>query len=228
MIHVPRSPRPRVLERNAGEWLEDLKGARSRPQKERATRHYQHKEIKKALVDMFHGECAYCESKILHIDYGHIEHHRPKSGPRARTDLVFDWNNLLLACGACNGAEHKGDRFPEAHEGGPILDPCRDDPADHLEFRYDDRARLASVYGTTTRGETTERLLGLNRAHLRAHRSSFVQKLLFIALHAEEDPRAAALFDESRRPSSEYSAFANALIPLVARRARQRGSGRRS
>jgi uncharacterized protein (TIGR02646 family) len=191
-------------------------------------RRYQHAEIKKALVDMFQGKCAYCESKILHIDYGDIEHYRPKRGPRARPDLTFDWDNLLLACQVCNGAEHKGDRFPEREEGGPILDPCRDDPAEHLEFRYDDRARLASVYGKTRRGETTERLLGLNRPHLRVHRSAFVQKLLFIALQAGRDLEAAALFDESRRPGSEYSAFAKALLPLVSQRTRRLESEHRS
>ena len=83
---------------------------------------------------MFGGKCAYCESRITHVDYGHIEHHVPKAGPNGRPKRTFQWSNLLLACGRCNGSENKGDRFPTARQGGPIVNPCKDDPADHFEF----------------------------------------------------------------------------------------------
>jgi uncharacterized protein (TIGR02646 family) len=155
--------------------------------------------FKDCLVKLFHGKCAYCESKIMHVDYGHIEHYRPKSGPFGRPDLTFDWNNLLLACGICNGSAHKGDRFPGADAGGPIVNPCDEEPGDHFEFQYDHVAHLASVYGKTERGRLTETLLGLNRKDLRIHRSRFVMKLAVLFLLSASDPTARELIEESTR-----------------------------
>jgi uncharacterized protein (TIGR02646 family) len=161
---------------------------------------------------MFHGKCAYCESKITHIDFGHIEHFRPKRGVNGRPDLAFEWTNLLLACGVCNGAEHKSDHFPEADEGGPIVNPCDDDPEIHLDFCFDPVTRLASVYGKTRRGETTEDLLGLNRPELRDYRSRRVRHLVVLAQHAGSDREAAKLLQEAKLSDAEYAAFARALF----------------
>jgi len=58
------------------------------------------------------------ESEITHIDYGHIEHFKPKGTP-AYYEFAVEWNNLLLACGRCNGAENKGAKSPLANKGGP-------------------------------------------------------------------------------------------------------------
>jgi uncharacterized protein (TIGR02646 family) len=157
---------------------------------------------------MFHGKCAYCESKVTHVDYGHIEHYRPKS---LFPELTFEWDNLLLACGICNGAEHKGDRFPEAADGGPLLNPCEEEPAPHLRFSFDQRAGLASVYGRTGRGRTTERLLGLNRPELRKFRSRVIKKLAVLAQLAKTNPSAAALLAEAKQDDEPYAAFARAL-----------------
>ena len=95
---------------------------------------YRHVEVKGTLVEMFQGGCAFCESKITHVDYGHIEHTRPKS---RHPELTFEWSNLLLACGICNGPQHKGDRFPGAAEDGPLINPCEEEPSDHLDFQFD-------------------------------------------------------------------------------------------
>ncbi len=160
---------------------------------------------------MFHGKCAYCESKIRHVDYGHIEHFRPKSKPESRS-FAFEWGNLLLSCAVCNGAEHKGDRFPEAAAGGPLVNPCEDLPEEHFEFVFDFRARLATVIGTTVRGKTTEALLGLNRQDLRAYRSQQVMKLCVLSRFAENDPDARTLLEEASQDDAEYAAFAKALV----------------
>jgi uncharacterized protein (TIGR02646 family) len=161
---------------------------------------------------MFHGKCAYCESKITHTDYGHIEHFRPKRGVNGRPDIAFEWNNLLLACGVCNGAEHKSDHFPEADEGGPLINPCEDDPERHFEFHFDLVTRLASVYGKTHRGITTEKLLGLNRTALREYRSTRIRHLIALAQYACADPEAAKLLNEAKQSSAEYAAFARTLF----------------
>jgi uncharacterized protein (TIGR02646 family) len=212
MIAVKRTRRPNILAQKGAEWLLALQRAKSAKERERARNKYRHAKIKSALVKLFHGKCAYCESHITHIDYGHIEHYRPKSGPRGRPDLCFEWTNLLLACGICNGGGLKSDRFPGPADGGPILNPCEDEPTAHLEFRFDSKLGLASVYGLTPRGQTTEQLLGLNRPDLRRFRSGQVKKLAALKRLAERDPEAKLLIEEAAQPASEYSAFARALI----------------
>jgi len=210
VIHVPKGKIPSVLAAHAAEWTKALLSAQGKKAKERAEGRYRHEEVKAALISDFHGKCAYCESYIRHVDHGHIEHYRPKGDARWR-HLTFDWKNLLLACGRCNGAEHKGTRFPEVGDGGPILNPCADEPNEHLRFVYEPTAQLASVYGRTERGATTEEVLGLNRPELRAHRSDKVKMMAAICLMAATNASAAKLWAELQDASKEYSAFARSL-----------------
>jgi uncharacterized protein (TIGR02646 family) len=172
---------------------------------------YRHPQIKQQLLCMFHGKCAYCESRITHVDYGHIEHFVPKAENHGRPDLTFEWSNLFLACGVCNGAEHKGAHFPGPEEGGPLVNPCDDEPEEHFRFVFDRKTRLASVDGITRRGKRTAQLLGLNRPELRAYRSSQIRKVAVIAILAKSNPEAAALLHEARQDAGEYAAFVRAL-----------------
>ena len=198
-------------QRIAEEWQRALLSADTVAKRDRAEEKYRHKEIKKTLVRMFCGKCAYCESKIIHVDYGHIEHFLPKRGPKGRPDLVFEWTNLLLACGMCNGVEYKSDRFPTDDEGGPLVNPCEDDPEYHFEFHFDPVTRLASVYGSTPRGVATEKLLGLNRYELRDYRSKQIRRLVVLAQCATSNTKAAELLREAKQSDAEYAAFARKL-----------------
>jgi uncharacterized protein (TIGR02646 family) len=209
MIKVERQSKPSILQRKAEQWRAQLLAATTAAEPTRYEKRYGHREVKQRLVQMFHGKCAYCESKILHVDYGHIEHYRPKA---ARPDLTFEWTNLLLARGICNGAEYKSDHFPEAAEGGPIVNPCEDHPEEHFEFHFDPVAKLASVYGTTARGLLTEHLLGMNRPELRGYRSKRIRHLAALARFAETDDEAARLLEAAKQADSEYTAFAQALF----------------
>jgi len=210
MIRVPRTQRPTVLEDNEEKWKNDILLAATDVARKQAQEKYKHEGIKRALIEMFHGKCAYCESAITHIDYGHIEHFRPKSTP-AYYELAVAWGNLLLACGRCNGVENKGTKFPLANEGGPIVNPVEEQPTRHLRFDFDPKLKLANVLGITKRGETTRITLGLNRPKLLEHRSKFVTKLWVIAFHYHEDPAAREIIDAAMCPQEEYSAFALAL-----------------
>ncbi len=211
MIRIQRTAPPSILAKKAAAWLTAMQQAASPRAREKAQNKYRHPAIKAALVSLFHGKCAYCESHITHVDYGHIEHYRPKSGPQGRPNLSFEWTNLLLACGICNGGEYKSDRFPEAAHGGPIVNPCEDDPSGHFEFRFDAKLGLASVYGISERGRTTEKLLGLNRLELRRYRSQQIKKLAVLKRLSQSDPEARQLMEEAVQPASEYSAFARTL-----------------
>ncbi len=208
MIKIDRSPKPTILDRHQISWTREFLGASTGARKCRAEKKYRHREIKGALVAMFHGKCAYCESKISHIDYGHIEHFRPKS---RYPELTFEWTNLLLSCPICNGPEYKGNRFPEEAAGGPLINPCDDTPDEHLEFVFDPVAMLTTVIGKTPRGEITEKLLGLNRHDLRAYRTRIIVRLFVLASYAETDPAADALLAEACHNDSEYAAFVRSL-----------------
>lgn len=58
------------------------------------------REVRKQLREMVFGNrrCAYCE----HSTGDEVEHVRPKD---LYPDEVFDWNNYVLSCGACNVAK---------------------------------------------------------------------------------------------------------------------------
>jgi uncharacterized protein (TIGR02646 family) len=208
MRALQRTDSPEILQRKAAEWTKNLLSADTKEQHRKAEAQYRHKKIKEALCVMFHGKCAYCESNIRHVDYGDIEHYRPKSKFPA---LTFEWSNLLLACGVCNGKEYKGDRFPEEDQNGPLVNPCEEDPEQHFYFHYEPACRIASVYGTSPRGKTTEEILGLNRNELLTYRSRQMTKLYVIARLAASDPEAESLLKEAMEDSAEYAAFARTL-----------------
>lgn len=119
----------------------------------------------------FEFRCAYC---LIHeADYqGHesfqVDHFRPKSKFR---DLERTYSNLYYACILCNKTNRKGANWPseeEADRGERFVDPCSEDWEEHVEFREDGSARPL-----TPAGRYSERVLGLNRSQLRAHRQEF-------------------------------------------------------
>lgn len=78
---------------------------------------YSNPEVKQALIDLFKGKCAYCESNVLHIYPGDVEHFRPKGEIAEATPnkkpgyywLAAEWDNLLLSCRNCNQKlKHRG------------------------------------------------------------------------------------------------------------------------
>ncbi len=96
---------------------------------------YRRREVKKQLERLFHGKCAYCESKYLHNQPGDVEHFRPKGGyvvgGRLHKPgywwLAASWSNLLPSCIDCN--RKRTQQFPGDVEQGsgkenlfPILD----------------------------------------------------------------------------------------------------------
>jgi hypothetical protein len=81
LIPVARSSQPSVLSKNSTKWLDKLNQQQLQLQMlendpntgeaqiqkvkkcvDNAQKKYSHTQIKSALVDMFYGKCAYCES----------------------------------------------------------------------------------------------------------------------------------------------------------------------
>lgn len=208
MIQIARTDAPAVLRNNAGEWLRRLHVATTKTEQRKAQRKYGHIKIRAALESMFNSKCAYCESIVTHISFTHIEHFRPKVRyPR----YTFAWKNLLLSCPKCNSAQFKGDNFPLRAEGGPIVNPTKEDPSSHLQFNYDTGTKSAIVTALTTRGTATIRLLGLNRPELVKARSDAIRKLIFVKLHEAHDHEAVEILDDARRNDAGYLAFVRSL-----------------
>ncbi|WP_433795767.1 hypothetical protein [Actinoplanes sp. CA-252034] len=71
---------------------------------------YREQEIKAALTRLFHGKCAYCETRYAATQPMDVEHWRPKAqvedtaGPirPAYHWLAASWTNLLPSCIDCN------------------------------------------------------------------------------------------------------------------------------
>jgi uncharacterized protein (TIGR02646 family) len=74
---------------------------------------YSNDDVKKALTLLSNNKCAYCESFVLAIDDGDVEHFRPKGEVKLENKtslkpgyywLGSDWENLFLSCKHCNQA----------------------------------------------------------------------------------------------------------------------------
>jgi uncharacterized protein (TIGR02646 family) len=171
---------------------------------------YAHQAVKDALNKMQHGKCCFCESKLMHITFGDVEHYRPKAGYKqtAREKLkkpgyywlAYEWENLLLCCERCN-RQHKKNLFPLLHpekrarshrddviEEMPLMiNPADIDPQDHIGFRDE------IPYATNDKpyGKVTIAILKLDREDLserRREKLSHIKTLLDIIKSAENYP----------------------------------------
>jgi uncharacterized protein (TIGR02646 family) len=202
-------------------------------------------EVKEHLKAIQHDKCCFCESKISHVAFGDVEHFRPKKAVRQADEqperkpgyywLAYEWSNLYLACEECN-RRHKRNFFPlenddlralsHVHAGRldeerPLfIDPGREDPSEHLEFR---RAYVGAVSGSP-RGHATIEALSLNRPPLRDRRLERRELLLTIlgsvriwlatgcppALRSDVE-RAASFLLHALHDESEFAAMGRAL-----------------
>jgi uncharacterized protein (TIGR02646 family) len=150
----------------------------------------------KGLLLLFHFKCSFCESKVESHSRA-IDHLRPKAGsigldgersPDHYWWLALDWRNLYLLCANCSRS--RGNRFPVRGQRAPLeagwsalrdenallLDPCWDNPEEHLVFSADGSVAATHVddleeaerrrFGTPTRGQVTIDTFGLNRPSL--------------------------------------------------------------
>lgn len=234
MIFVLRTQMPKILRQSAAQWLAELQDAlteleqleanpgagdqikkTARKRVKKAQGRYGHPQVKAALVRMFRGKCAYCESKVTGVTYGQIEHFYPKG---KYVDRVFQWENLLLSCDLCNTVQHKGTKLPLDGDGSPLLiDPTSVVPEAHLLFSWNPRVRLACVYGRDARGKETVQTFDLNgvrgRKELLKSRSEHVRALLVVQRFADQgDDEARSLLLDACKSDAPYAAFARTCI----------------
>lgn len=196
---------------------------------------YAHETVKETLRSAQHGKCAFCESPITHVQYGDVEHFRPKKGFLRGGRLMrpgyywlaYDWDNLLLACQICN-QRHKRNAFPllrgslraRSHLGSvtkekPVfIHPAHEDPATDIGFRdHVPYARNGSV-----RGRRTIRGIGLKRRELMEVRERHLQiiralrDLVRICQPGPERARAQALLQSAVQDDAPFAAMVRAFL----------------
>ena len=125
MIKLTKGKKPQVLIDNAAKWTEEYLDCiqSGKNPSETIAHRYNQPEIKSALERETYGKCAYCESKLKHVEFGDIEHILPKH-KNARPDLYVEWDNLTLACEVCNRKCKKDYFDPQM----PLINPYIDDP----------------------------------------------------------------------------------------------------
>jgi uncharacterized protein (TIGR02646 family) len=172
--------------------------------------------------------------------------HEPVSGKTEEVPgyfwLAADWHNLLSSCADCNrprkqemngaGTETKGKAnwFPLAKESGRakdakgikkeprlLLDPCLDDPSQHLQF--DEDGSIAAKDGSAM-GRATIQVCGLDRLELlkaramqRESADGLIRHILEeLAENKEPDERDIDGLLKLMDPSRPFSAFIQHVV----------------
>ena len=161
-----------------------------------------------------HSKCAYCEGRIGHVAYTHIEHKLPKSKYQ---NLVCAWENLTIACPRCNTNKGNYDA-PEC----PLLDPYIDDVEKEVAFG----GPMALARGGA-RASTTITRLKLNRAELLFARSEVLKRLYrlldLVERAANEPATIPALWLDIDDMTAAAGEFASACRQFLAAEIAERG-----
>ncbi|EPE2280236.1 HNH endonuclease [Vibrio cholerae] len=169
---------------------------------------YKHHLNKEALKKANFDKCMYCESKISHIDFAHVEHFKPKAKDKY-PELEFEWTNLGYACPKCNN--NKSDKF---HEDFPYIDPYSEEPSEYFLAH----GTWLFVKQGSERADLTIRDIELNRPELlekRLEKVTEIQNAITACFRTRSKAlRDKALQELTREAESdkEYSFFVKALI----------------
>jgi 5-methylcytosine-specific restriction endonuclease McrA len=212
MIKIEKGEVPASLAANAVAWRDAVLAhhADGTHVPDALATNYNQADVKTALESECHKKCMYCESKIAHVTFAHIEHYKPKKRDRF-PELTFEWTNLGLVCPRCNLA--KLDKFDVAV---PYINPYVDDP--NAYFRAEG-AFVRPVPGNA-RAELTELEIELNRVDLVERRQDRLKDLrrLVSCYNREVQPvLKAALLQQIKdevKNKTEYSFVAAAHAAL--------------
>lgn len=173
MIKLVKGVEPQILIDNKANWKAKLLGHYKDGTKPPAALKtaYNQSSVKEGLKDESSSKCMYCESRIGHVSYEHIEHVKPKASDKY-PELTYEYDNLGIACQKCN--MNKGDDYDD---NTPFINPYIDDPADHFNFF----GAMIWAKAGNERAELTENELELNRPELleaRMERMNSVRALI--------------------------------------------------
>lgn len=190
-------------------------------------------QAQKALSELFLGKCAYCESPLDGTTLGEVDWFRPfteatdLSGKGSADHYIWlfaSWENLYLSCPSCTRS--KRSLFPvegpraspltpqdEIHtsERALLIDPCLYEPAEHLRF-----FETGIVEPLSRAGETTIKVLNLNRSDLLQARSEAWHQTWLAARRIGVDHDISSLFARSK----PYAAVVRAALEALRRELR--------
>jgi uncharacterized protein (TIGR02646 family) len=172
-----------------------------------ADKNYKHPRNKSALADSTKGKCMYCESKIAHVNFGHVEHIKPKK-VGLFPHLEFEWSNLGYVCDRCNNA--KSSKWVSVE----FIDPYSENPAVHLRAY----GSLLLSRDASERGEVTVNEIELNRAELVEQRNTRIKAIhqaLTAALRVNNlgvRESAIAELKKDALPDKEFSMVVGAYL----------------
>ena len=172
---------------------------------------YGDKTVKEALILAQHDKCFLCESKITHIDYGDVEHFRPKKAFQQTEKeklnypgyywLAYDWTNLFLACTRCN-QHYKKNLFPLANskvrkevshlsdlseEKPSLINPAKENPEKYISFRVDNLVGVVPfAIEDNAKGKATIKVAGLDRLKLCGRRFEHSKDLIALYIVASD------------------------------------------
>jgi uncharacterized protein (TIGR02646 family) len=161
-------------------------------------------EAKKALENMSHHKCAYCEGGINAKSAEQVEHFKPKS---LFPSLAYDWRNYFLGCGGCNIA--KGNKWPPK---GAYSRPDQRGVAAHFEFTANGKVRAKKAVAAA---RSTIIDFDLNREALIYFRRNLVEEMLedltdLLEVCRSDRPRGLRLarrkLGRIKEPKHQYSA----------------------
>jgi len=169
-------------------------------------KNYKDKVNKEALRQSTSGKCMYCESKIVHNSFAHVEHIKPKS---KFPELEFVWENHGYSCQSCN--TKKWQKYDEAT---PFIDPYNENPENHLVFI----GFIIYPKQGSERGEYSIKELQLNRAGLierrkeRLDKFNIMIKAAFRTLNESLKNQAIAEIKAEAKKDKEYSAMIKNIL----------------
>jgi uncharacterized protein (TIGR02646 family) len=198
---------------------------------------YSHDDVKTMLRYAQHDKCCFCESSFTHVQYGDVEHFRPKAAYRQSPAdplhqpgyywLAYDWPNLFFCCQLCN-QRHKRNLFPLGNparralrhthnvtrERPLFINPAVENPTEFIEFEEE----VARAVGKSRRGRATIDALALNRLELQKRRRTWLVMLktlknnrdLLANLIAKIDPADIASIEPMRKQLEEDDAILTA------------------
>ena len=161
---------------------------------------------KDALRKSTSGKCMYCESKMEHVNYPHIEHIKPK---KKFPELEFAWENLGFCCQRCN--TNKGSKYDEALA---FINPYDENPDEHIGFL----GFYIFPKNGSERGEYTIREIGLDRNDLndrRKEKIEDIEKMIKSAFRtSSESLRNQAITELKERAGKDkkYSAAVRSVL----------------
>ncbi len=216
MIHVNRGPQPKGFGKQSSRWRDEFREAQKLNRTSSSSafwstvrRHTAMLQYVEVLKNAFHGKCCYCEAKIDHISPLHVEHFRPK-GSNHFPNLMFVWENWLLACPRCNTS--KASRFPFCDGDHPcFIDPAAEEPSDHIE------SLEAQILSKTQRGEVTIKEIALDRLPLTQDRARWLMNVQALLLLAKEGlAEARELLINCMQPNAPCAAMTRDYLKRVA------------